>query len=111
LHTALELLTAAQNLIRDPEHWTKGSFARNVLGDSVSVFDDRARCFCSFGALDKAMGTTKYTPLIQKAEAYLHDASDVLGDGRGVSGFNDNHTHTEVMTWWDKARELASADA
>lgn len=33
-----------------PERWTKGSMAKNSLGESVSISDERAVCWCLYGA-------------------------------------------------------------
>ena len=53
---AYKVLSAAQNLIRDPAHWTKGAYARNELGDRVGPHDPSAVCWCFAGAVIRCGG-------------------------------------------------------
>jgi hypothetical protein len=105
--SVLDLLTRAQNLIRDPNNWTQDFIARDKIGRPVNVTDPDAVCFCSLGALARAEPDPEARA---KAKIYLHDAVDHLTGGWGIATFNDREgrTHEEVMAMWDKARELAS---
>lgn len=96
----LELLTKAQDLIRDPAHWTQETYARDGRGNACSTTDPAATCFCSVGALYHAA---------DHQFRFAHLAEDVLEKVVGVDIpiFNDSHTHAEVMVMWDKAKELA----
>ncbi|KQS84277.1 hypothetical protein [Rhizobium sp. Leaf383] len=105
MRNPLEILTQAQNLIRDPNHWTQGAYARNEHGHSLMIDDDGVTCFCSLGALRKAANSDLYPP----GFSYLQAAARQLDDSPNLVDFNDEHTHAEVMALWDKARELAGA--
>jgi hypothetical protein len=99
----LDLLTAGQNLIRDPQHWTQKAFARTKEGHAVNELEPKAVCFCTLGALFKAnQGGSGQT--CEDAFRILHQ---VIPPG-GIPMFNDNHTHAEVMAAFDRARELAA---
>jgi hypothetical protein len=103
-----ELLTRAQDLIRDPEAWIQGEFALDSQGYLASPESEHATCFCSLGALFHAEPTL--TDDRRTARSILNRASKlVAGFEITVPNFNDNHTHEVVMAMWDKARELALA--
>jgi hypothetical protein len=91
----LETLNKAQDLIRDPKNWIQGDFT-NGKG-----------CYCSLGALDVVANNGQYNLI----RAYLGDAARELTSNEviGTAGFNDSHTHEEVMQMWDRARELLIA--
>jgi hypothetical protein len=105
----LEILTAAQELIRNPAHWAKGDFAFDDNGGAVDPTSSEAICFCALGAIGHVLGHVPDD----------HDTFDLLGralnDHRvgAVPEFNDQPvtTHAEVMAMFDKARELARATA
>lgn len=100
----LEVLIAARKLIEKPENWTQGVLARDIDGEAVYVYNSRAICFCSMGALYCAVGEDDYlkTDIIDDVAAIL---SSIAQDDT-VAGFNDNHTHAEVLALFDKAIEM-----
>lgn len=51
MNSTLEVLRAARNLISDPKHWTRGSFARDKEGRMVLPEDRRATQWCAAGAI------------------------------------------------------------
>jgi len=99
--TTLETLKAARKLIELPEHWTRGTFARDVKGNSIP-WDQVSTCpiegsFCALGALWRARGSD-YT---REDEAALRA---VLQEKfRGIDNFNDTHAHAEVLAAFDEA--------
>lgn len=106
---ALDILTKAQDLIRDPKNWTKGTYAREEGGHPVAVDEPSAVCFCSIGALVKVLDGDPDN--LRMARGCLVSAvRDSDPDINGIAEFNDHHTHEEVMAVWDNARELARAD-
>lgn len=105
-----ELLTRAQDVIRDPANWIQGEFAIDATGHIIAPEDEGASCFCSLGALMHAEPVL--TDTRTEARRMLTHASRLLDHPEiGIPEFNDNHTHAEVMAMWDKAKELANACA
>jgi hypothetical protein len=111
------ILVRARELIADPEHWTQDEYATDNTGRAVSPFDTDAYCFCTLGAIDRAVyeqlgGTiprnTKGlddTARVENhplAKAAITKLQDLLG-GRFVSDFNDEHEHPEILALLDKA--------
>lgn len=97
--STVELLTAAKGLIANPENWTRGCAARNILGKPVTTLNSTAYSFCGVGAIDRA---THELGLSYKAQNVAIKALHSLIKG-SVSGFNDEHTHEEVMQLFDTA--------
>ena len=50
-HTPKQILTAARNLIADPEHWTRETVARDERGRPTEPYNPNACQFCALGAL------------------------------------------------------------
>lgn len=103
----LEVLIAARKLIEKPENWTRAFLARDNYGDPVYVHSDKAVCFCAMGALHKAVGETQgeFLDVVDDAAATLASAARI----DTVAGFNDTHTHDEVLVLFDKAIEMEKA--
>lgn len=83
-------LTAAQNLIRDPDHWTQG------------VYYDGPTCFCIAGAIREVRPQHPY-PLFDLLAKQIGDRP---GEAEGqIICWNDDsiRTHTEVMELFDRA--------
>jgi hypothetical protein len=106
MRPVLDLLTRAQDLIRDPAHWHQGWFAVDADGRECPSDSKQAVCFCSIGAMARAKPETHQ--LTQLARKYLQEA---IGLEQSIVDFNDTHTHDQVMAMWDRARELARAAA
>jgi hypothetical protein len=98
-----ELLIAARKLIEQPEHWTKGHYARDARGAPVLPIDSEAVCWCTVGALGRADQERDTN------EVYLNTRMVLLEHMQPcLSEFNDNHTHAEVLAAFDKAIAAAS---
>lgn len=105
-----DLLMAAKAVIADPTRFTTDSIARDCYGATTSSLSDDATCWCSVGAYYKAIGFDYLnTEIDSKAFGFLVKAVGLFG-GTAVADYSDTHIHTEVMTMWDKAIELAIAN-
>jgi hypothetical protein len=78
-----EVLRRARKVIEDPERWTQGAYSR----------DGGKRC--AAGAI-----YCQDAPVDDRAVAYSVLWAVV---GSRVEGFNDSHSHTEVLAAFDKA--------
>lgn len=118
------LLQYARALIAEPGTWTKGYQARNAFGEEVEATSPEAVCFCSHGALHRASvdldasgraifaGFTILNSVAWRlTPMHAYRPGDPIGKMLGtISGYNDNHTHEEVLALWDKAiQESAEA--
>lgn len=101
--TTADDLRAARNLIERPEAWTKGVVARDTFGSPITPDSSDAVCWCAYGALAKV--TRSASPDYDAATAMLRKV--VRADT--VSGFNDTHTHAEVLAAFDRAIALAES--
>lgn len=104
----LELLTKAQDLIRDPKNWTQGTYARTKDGTAIQSLDGRAVCFCSLGAINRASTRISSNTTVTAKHILSRAARELTGENRGAAYFNDNETHKKVMAMWDRAKELAA---
>ena len=101
-----DVLIKAKTLIQDPENWTQGVLARDNLYEPVPATSRNAVCFCTYGAVDRALGLEnsiqyhEVTRLLRKVCAAISGSSM-------VAVYNDTHTHPEVLALFDKAIELA----
>jgi hypothetical protein len=100
-------LTAAQELIRDPQNWTKNAYARFANGRETGNLNEACK-WCSVGAVLKVTGRPVEAESLSEFD-YLGRAINDMKAG-AVPEFNDSHNHAEVMWMFDKARELARAD-
>ena len=99
-----DFLTEAKELIKDPNHWAQGFFAKTKDGHFVGSNDLRATCWCSLGAITKT-GSRSGVPDFDLI-AYAEDILDQVMCG-DIAEYNDGHTHAEVMEAWDEAIKLA----
>ncbi|WP_037500667.1 DUF6197 family protein [Sphingomonas jaspsi] len=109
-----DLLIRVREILADPEHWTKDSFARDDNGYFIDPTEPVARCFCLDGALIRA--AHELHPEVNTSNPYrfgeYRDAADRLSNfaGRNHLQFNDDPetTHADVLALIDKA--IANAD-
>jgi hypothetical protein len=102
-----ELLSRAQDLIRDPEHWLQDNFAQTTRGQITDPTDPEATCFCSLGALWR---TSEPCDTRSEARRWLTIATTEADPYfTNIAAFNDLKTHDQVMAVWDRAKELALA--
>ena len=134
--TARDILTAARALIAQPEAWTQHAYARankdlvaNRSGTpSVHFSSDRAVCWCSYGAVNRAgYGGGEFMPLMTSHRiAEINLAKQALARAMGgrpfddeleadwklcnIAKFNDaeGRTHAEVLAAFDRAIEEVS---
>lgn len=104
--TIVEVLRAARAKITDPKHWTRHVNARDADGEPISPSDPSAVCWCSYGAIaavdpEDDAGTN--------ACDFLHDAAREKTGHWGVSALNDDGEHSDVLSMFDRAIELAES--
>lgn len=99
--STLTILKNARETISDPNHWTQRADARSADGCLVGAKESDAVCWCAYGALLKAgyeaSGRGPDLPYME-----LKRAMGTSWAGT-VSGFNDSHTHEEVVGVFDRA--------
>lgn len=89
-------LRGARDLISDPKRWIQGSYARNDAGLDTGARALDAVCWCADGALDAVACGVIY-------EAARTALFTTRAMPRGPIGFNDTHTHQEVLDAFDFA--------
>lgn len=112
--TVVELLTRARKRIERPECWTQGEFARDEYGDEVPSRDEDAVCWCMYGAVTAHVSI--HSSQFTTASEFLHKAvGQILGEEPDdiAEDFNDTdgRLHSEVLAAFDRAIELATAEA
>lgn len=83
--TDCEILIAARKLIEKPENWCQGEYKSS------------SGSFCMAGALRHVANIHSWIRL-------YHLLGEFTGEESGV-GFNDHHTHEEVLSVFDQAIE------
>ena len=101
-----DALIIAKTLIQDPENWTQGVSARDNLHEPVPAMSRNAVCFCTYGAVDRALGLENSIDY-HKIVGTLKNACAAISGSSVVAEYNDTHTHPEVLALFDKAIELA----
>ncbi len=100
----LEILTKAQELIRDPVNWARGEMARDAQGLRTPAWSHDACSWCALGSLTKiAADGAAPSPTLGQAVNLLTEA---VGWASPAS-VNDRKTHADVMAMFDRAKELA----
>lgn len=106
----VELLESAKALIIDPDRWTKSEYARSVNYEACSPNSDAAFCWCALGAVRKA---GDFRSDGNPGRDYLEKV--IASDGKYISvdDFNDlpDTTHSDVISLFDRAIELAKEEA
>lgn len=104
-----EKLKAAKQIIINPEAWTQGCIARDPEGEQVSYTDPTAVCYCSFGAILKAVNGGDIRP-VSAAEPVVAYLNRSAGSWSSIGGWNDTHSHAEVINGFDTAIALAELE-
>lgn len=123
---ALHILNGARDLIADPAKWTQGCMARDAAGEPTGFICFIARrnpvCFCSLGALSRAMWdrietVNKLVPKDAQYEVYdqYNTQYDIVYDymsslaGQDLVDFNDDLAtqHSDVVNLFDLAIDNA----
>lgn len=93
----LDVLIEAKKLIQNPENWIQGDYS-----------NEQRTCFCSLGAIAKVESVENWDSDSRPAALLLRAVvADQLSKSYNFAGYNDTHTHSEVMEAFDKAIELA----
>jgi len=101
----LATLRGARALIAHPDNWIKGAEARDSESNDVEAESESATCFCTVGALHRAMvvaGKGDNVELYMEAQGQL--IRHRLESG-GLVFFNDDPTttHADVLDMFDRA--------
>lgn len=99
--TTLEILCGARELISDPERWTIGALARDCNGDPTYYKYDDAVKFCAVGAICRV--NFKFGHVCSNANNSIIELNFVIESHFSLGDFNDTHTHTEVLSAFDRA--------
>ena len=91
----LEKFKTLQKLFADEKNWTKSSNARDIEGNSVWIFSDKACCFCLSGGMKHVYVSTEK---IEELWVKLRNAIAVRDGIGNIIGFNDapNTTIAEI---------------
>jgi hypothetical protein len=103
--TTREILIAARAKIERPECWTKGKYARDKDGESVTPNSRSAVCWCAIGAVHAAYPSD--------AERTLIRLSWFVPTKGGISTYNDypETTHADILALYDRAIASLPEDA
>jgi hypothetical protein len=103
--TVLDVLTGARELLNIPERWTQQFSARDGEGYPIDPTAPEAVCWCLLGALscqiEDLTGDRPRENTVLWSDT-RHTLYDYLDAEKSISGFNDSHTHEEVVALLDK---------
>ena len=110
----LKILVLARSIISEPAHWNQGHLALTEDGDRISTLSSMAVCFCAFGAVHKAAFEFEALDSLPEAiEALVVAISESKGMpelSSSLVGYNDNHSHEEVLQRFDEAIEKSNVN-
>lgn len=102
--TVLEALEQARKLISERKHWTQRTYARTAYGRPLDNPRDWRACkWCLDGALIKVTNETG------PYNAIWDILNRLTGPYVTPIGYNDAHTHAEVIALLDRAIEAERA--
>jgi hypothetical protein len=116
---ALKTLTGSRKLLSKPERWTKGAYYGNKASGNGGKADgfvnhEDAFTYCAIGAIRKVDGPGERAAkkLLALAISALYYKNKRTTEDR-VFRFNDkkNTTHEQILAAFDKAIEMALAEA
>jgi hypothetical protein len=109
-----KILIKARQLISKKINWTINILARNKKGEVTATYHEDAFSFCAWGALDKIAGTNIITyndfdDRFHARKPITYEVGHILQEvcGQAVAPYNNNHTHEEVLQWFDDAIALS----
>lgn len=110
--TPRELLIEARKKIKNPENWTKGSYAKDKDGNKVDYKSTVATCWCTLGAIYSNASTILDWVNVKKAVNILQDTlhTDGVDNFHNIVIFNDSHSHGKILSLFDKAIKLAKKE-
>lgn len=97
-----EHFTKAIELISQPEHWTKGSYARTKDHRCIAVASRNATCWCAVGALAKVSGLDTNRVELLLTDLYPRQAVPQ----QTLSGTNDFFGREAAITHLHKLSNL-----
>lgn len=100
-----QVLIDAKALIANPANWTTGAAATTKDNEQVTIEHKDAVCFCTLGAVSRAIHNTGAVsaPLYRQSYDLLYSAVQKRVKFTSVASYNDGHTHQEVMELFDEA--------
>lgn len=106
--SAVDVLRAARKLLTPRKAWTQGYYAHGASGRKVSMYSRAAVCWCSQGAIWKAVHDIPDSRSFD-AEQFL--LATLPSGEEWIVEFNDNkkRKHREILEWFDRAIHLAIA--
>lgn len=109
INEVAKTLMKARELISDPLHWVQGTYCTSIGGHKM---------YCAAGAIYHALDVAADGPIPESGKLFLlmdQTFSALMVDQHSVDveGYNDNHTHDEVLALFDKAiaREIVRENA
>jgi hypothetical protein len=102
--SAYQILTDAQELIRDPKYWTRRGYARDAHGAIVGPRSASACCWCGAGAILKVGGGQMFVN-----GSFREDLVEICKGEPGIVHTSDDKGHTALMSLFDRLREKAKA--
>lgn len=121
LSETADILRRARKRIEDPERWTQRYVARTKQrGKGVSADSPEATCWCATGAVmveadAGALGSMRITALLDRAAEEMGFKENANADEFPAARLNDRgsraHAHPRVLVMYDRAIELAEAEA
>lgn len=115
---ALMILVTARGLVKESATWTQAAMARDAKGEVCDPLDKRATCWCTVGAVRRAVfdlgmrpaGPDTYrAPGEEEALALLE--MSIPPEYMTVLNYNDRVGHYSTVALFNKAIELAEAYA
>lgn len=93
----IEALNRARFVLKEPENWTVGEGARNVLGNAVHPSDRSACRWCLSGAIARVAHPIEFSAACEALQAVM--ISRQYRSGYSVVDWNDanGRTHEDVL--------------
>jgi hypothetical protein len=98
---SIRMIEKARELIAEPEHWCRGSYARGKGGASVPVMDRSAQRHCAMGAL--ILAAFEVTGDVRRATELADSVSRMISKTGSLVFVNDHQGHAAVLVLFDKA--------
>lgn len=100
MNPVIDLLQRTRKRIESPDHWCQGFFGANKKGEPCLAKSPDAQAWCIVGAL-----IVECPDDILLRLAALGAMDREAGATGGALGFNDRHTHAEVLAMIDRTIE------
>jgi hypothetical protein len=106
--TELEVLKGARELLSDRKRWTKHAYARDLQSTPTNAKNPTACKWCLAGAFSKISVYEDYIKACDIITRAISSETKGIYVFKGLTIFNDTHTHREVLAILDKAIELCA---